>query len=62
MLLHQHIAKENNVLFVIADQIIPPAAQAQVNADCERLEQEAAGSHERYLALAEQLAQEAATP
>lgn len=62
MLLRQHIAKEDNVLFVMANQIIPPAAQAQVNEDCERLEQETEGTHERYLALADQLAQEAAAP
>ena len=61
-LLRQHIQKENGILFPLADQVIPVAQQAQVAADFERVEHEetGAGVHEKYLALAEALEQEAA--
>ena len=61
-LLRQHIQKENGILFPMADQVIPAARQAQVAEDFERVEHEetGAGVHEKYLALAEALEQEAA--
>jgi hemerythrin-like domain-containing protein len=60
-LLHQHILKENNILFPMADQAIPLANQEQVAEDFERVEHEetGAGVHEKYLALAESLEAEA---
>lgn len=56
-LLRQHIAKEDNVLFPIADKLIPVSEQGKVAADFGRLEQEEMGGgvHEKYLALAEKL-------
>jgi hemerythrin-like domain-containing protein len=59
-LLRQHIAKEDGVLFPMADQVIPPAAQEQVAEDFEHIEHEetGAGVHEKYLALAEALERE----
>jgi hemerythrin-like domain-containing protein len=60
-LLRQHIAKEDGVLFPMADQVIPLAAQEQVTEDFERVEHEETGEgiHEKYLALAEALGEEA---
>jgi hemerythrin-like domain-containing protein len=60
-LLRQHIHKENGILFPLADQVIPLNKQAQVAEDFERVEHEetGAGVHEKYLALAEALEQEA---
>jgi hemerythrin-like domain-containing protein len=57
-LLHQHIHKEDNILFPLADRVIPAKRQDQVNADFERLELEDAVIHEKYLALAEVLEKE----
>jgi hemerythrin-like domain-containing protein len=59
-LLRQHIHKENAILFPMAERLIPPDKQEQVDADFERIEQEetAAGIHEKYLALAEVLEKE----
>lgn len=61
-LLRQHIAKENNVLFPMADQVIRGRAQAEVAEGFERVEHEETGQgvHERYLALADAIEQEAA--
>jgi hemerythrin-like domain-containing protein len=60
-LLRQHIAKEDGVLFPMADQVIPPALQEQVAEDFERVEHEETGEgvHEKYLTLAEALEREA---
>jgi hemerythrin-like domain-containing protein len=60
-LLRQHINKEDCVLFPMADQVIPVAAQPQVAEDFARVEHEETGEgvHEKYLALAEALEQEA---
>jgi hemerythrin-like domain-containing protein len=60
-LLRQHIYKEDNILFRMADQVIPPAEQAEVTAAFDHIEHEetGAGVHEKYLALADQLEQEA---
>jgi hemerythrin-like domain-containing protein len=56
-LLHQHIAKEDNVLFPMADRVITADRQPGVAVDFERVEHEetGAGAHEKYLALAESL-------
>jgi hemerythrin-like domain-containing protein len=57
-LLKQHIYKEDHVLFPMADRVIPGEKHEQVMLDFERVEHEetGAGVHEKYLALAEQLA------
>jgi len=59
-LLRQHIYKEDNILFPMADRIIPTEQQDQVSADFERVEHEEIGEgvHEKYLALAEVLEKE----
>ena len=56
-LLRQHIAKEENVLFVMAEQFLPLDAQELVLADFERAEQDRAapGTRDRYLTLATEL-------
>jgi hemerythrin-like domain-containing protein len=61
-LLRQHIAKENGILFPMADQAIPPGEQARVADDFEHVEHEETGEgvHEKYLALAQSLEKEAA--
>lgn len=60
-LLRQHIAKEDGVLFPMADRVIPPDDQGKVADDFERIEEEETGEgvHEKYLALPEKLAKEA---
>lgn len=57
-LLRHHIAKEDNILFRMADQALPPAAQDQVLEGFESLEQREEEVHGRYLALASTLEQE----
>lgn len=59
-LLHQHIAKEDQVLFPLADRMIPASAQSAVEQEFERVEHEETGEgvHEKYLALVDQLEQE----
>jgi hemerythrin-like domain-containing protein len=61
-LLRQHIAKEDGVLFPMADRLLLPAASVRMEQDFERIEAEetGAGVHEKYLALAGLLAREAA--
>lgn len=61
-LLRQHIAKEDGILFPLADQVISPERQAQVAVDFEHVEHEETGEgvHEKYLALANALELEAA--
>lgn len=56
-LLRQHIHKENNILFPMADRVIPPDRQDKVAAEFEHIEHEETGEgvHEKYLALAEVL-------
>ena len=56
-LLRQHIMKENNILFPMADRAIPAADHAAVLAGFEHVEHEETGEgvHEKYLALAEKL-------
>ena len=62
-LLRQHIAKEDGVLFPMADRVIPAAQHDQVEQAFEHVEHEetGAGVHEKYLALAEKLEQEASS-
>jgi hemerythrin-like domain-containing protein len=59
-LLRQHIYKEDNILFPMADRVIPPDRQEKVAEDFERVEHEETGEgvHEKYLALAEVLEKE----
>lgn len=59
-LLRQHIAKEDNVLFPMADRVIPLEKQDQVTKDFERIEHEETGEgvHEKYLTMAEALEKE----
>ncbi len=59
-LLRAHIMKEDNILFPMADKVIPPDQHEQVYLDFERVEHEDTGEgvHEKYLALAERLAEE----
>lgn len=60
MLLRQHIMKEDNILFPMADRVIPPAEQDGVALGFEHVEHEETGEgvHEKYLALANKLATE----
>jgi hemerythrin-like domain-containing protein len=59
-LLRQHIMKEDNVLFPMADRTIPPDEYDQVMAGFEHVEhaETGPGVHEKYLALADRLEQE----
>ena len=56
-LLVNHIDKEERVLFVMADQLLSPAAQADLAEGFERVEREetGAGVHEKYHALLHRL-------
>ncbi len=56
-LLINHIDKEERVLFVMADQLLSPAAQADLAEGFERVEREetGAGVHEKYHALLHRL-------
>ena len=60
-LLRQHILKEDQILFPMANQLIPQAYQEKVYQDFEKVEHEETGEgvHEKYLALAEALENEA---
>lgn len=60
-LLRQHIQKEDGVLFPMADRVIPQQLHDGVIDGFERVEHEetGAGVHEKYLALAERLEEEA---
>ena len=59
-LLTQHIAKEDQMLFSMADQIIPVSQQDAVMEDFEHVEHEEIGDgvHEKYLALVDTLEKE----
>ncbi|MCU0486428.1 MAG: hemerythrin domain-containing protein [Anaerolineales bacterium] len=59
-LLRQHIFKEDRILFPMADNVIPVDQHASVWEGFEHVEhaETGAGVHEKYLALAEALAQE----
>jgi hemerythrin-like domain-containing protein len=60
-LLRRHIAKEDGVLFPMADKVIPQGEQGDILAQFEHIEHEETGEdlHERYLALAGRLEEEA---
>jgi hemerythrin-like domain-containing protein len=53
-LLRQHIAKEDNILFMMADRVLDADAQTRIVDEFERVEHEETGEggHERYLELA----------
>jgi hemerythrin-like domain-containing protein len=57
-LLRRHIAKEDNVLFRLADQVLSPGEQSQLMEQFEHVESEhmGAGTHGRLLDLADRLA------
>jgi hemerythrin-like domain-containing protein len=59
-LLRQHIFKEDNILFPMADNVIPTEKQALVWYDFEHIEHVETGDgvHEKYLALANGLMRE----
>ena len=59
-LLRQHIAKEDGVLFPMADRVIRDPARSELESAFERIAREEAGEgvHERYLGLAESLENE----
>jgi len=59
-LLRQHIDKENNILFVMAENMLTAEEQRQLAADFERLEIEkmGAGTHERLHASMDKLVAE----
>jgi hemerythrin-like domain-containing protein len=59
-LLRQHILKEDNILFPMANRVIPPEQHDQVLTGFEHVELEETGEgiHEKYLALAEALEKE----
>jgi hemerythrin-like domain-containing protein len=56
-LLRAHIQKEDQILFPMADQVIPPSQHSKVEQEFDRVEREesGAGAHARYHALAETL-------
>jgi hemerythrin-like domain-containing protein len=59
-LLRQHIAKENEILFPLADRAIPQAKHAEVAAGFDHVEHDETGPgvHEKYLALVTDLESE----
>jgi hemerythrin-like domain-containing protein len=61
MLLQQHIAKEDQILFPMADRVIPAENQDEVWEAFEKVEHEETGEgvHEKYLGIAEALEKEA---
>ncbi len=63
-LLHEHIHKEDHCLFAMADQAFTAADQQKLLAEFERLEQEHVGRgvHEKFLHVADQLADRYGVP
>ena len=61
-LLRAHIAKENNILFVMAENMLSPEEQSKLAAEFEKLEVEkmGAGTHERLHATMDKLVHELA--
>ena len=55
--LRQHIMKENNVLFPMADRVVPQDEAARIEADFARVERDeiGPGAHPKYEALARKL-------
>ena len=60
-LLRSHIAKENNVLFPLAERLLSDDDRRELAAAFERIEEEVAGQgeHERFMRIAEELGGEA---
>jgi len=60
-LLREHIYKEDNILFPLAQRVIPLSEQSKVLEDFEHVEHEDTGEgvHEKFLAIAEALTREA---
>jgi hemerythrin-like domain-containing protein len=56
----QHIYKEDNVLFPMADKVIPTIQQEQILGGFEQFERDGTGDdvHEKYFGLAERLEKE----
>jgi hemerythrin-like domain-containing protein len=55
-LLREHIAKEDEILFPMADRMLPPAVQDELLRGFEHAEKDmGAGTHETFLAVAERL-------
>jgi hemerythrin-like domain-containing protein len=61
-LLRQHIQKENNILFPMADRVVPPGKQSVIWERFEQIEREETGKgvHVKYETLAEKLELEVA--
>jgi hemerythrin-like domain-containing protein len=59
-LLRQHIMKEDNILFPMAEKLLPVSEQERVAQGFDHVEHEETGEgiHEKYLALAESLERE----
>jgi hemerythrin-like domain-containing protein len=59
-LLRQHIYKEDNILFPMADKVIPTDQQQQITEAFKLLEHDETGDdvHEKYLGLAVRLESE----
>ena len=59
--LRQHIMKENNILFPMADRVIPADEASRIEAGFERVEREeiGVGAHPKYEALARRLKDQA---
>ena len=63
-LLRQHIHKENNVLFMVAESLLTDAEQAELARAFEKVEEEklGPGTHERLHALMDRLAAQVLSP
>jgi hemerythrin-like domain-containing protein len=59
-LLRQHIDKEDNILYQMADQVLTPADQQELRAKFEEIEREriGAGKHDEYVKLIDDLERE----
>ncbi len=58
--LRQHIMKENNILFPMADRVVPADEADRIEAEFERVERDeiGAGAHPKYEALARKLGEQ----
>jgi len=62
-LLSNHIAKENNILFPMADQSLGEAEMAKMLADFKQIEAEAGGNrHAKYIEIARKLCEQYGVP
>ena len=55
-LLYAHIAKENNVLFPLAERLLTEADKERLAAGFDRIEEQIGAAHEKYGAMAHELA------